>query len=167
MKLSREWATPLTIGVFGLMTITGILMFFHWDTGLNKTAHEWLGWLMVVGVAAHAAVNWPGFRRYLLSSTKGRAIIVASLLVTAGSFLSLSGQGQEGLPPPVMALKAVTNAPLTMVAGLSGKSVDQLMDQLNQAGIPVASSDASISSVIAGDRGLEGKAIRVIFSRSH
>jgi cytochrome b561 len=53
MKIAREWATPLTIGSFGLMATTGILMFFHLDSGLNKTAHEWLGWVMVAVVAAH------------------------------------------------------------------------------------------------------------------
>ena len=42
MKISREWATPLTIGAFGLMSVTGMLMFFHLDTGFNKLAHEWL-----------------------------------------------------------------------------------------------------------------------------
>ncbi len=166
MKLSREWATPLTMGSFSLMSVTGILMFFHWDTGLNKVAHEWLGWLMVVGAIAHAAVNWNGFCRYFMTGTMGRAILVFSLLVTAGSFVSVSGKGQDGLPPHVMAVKAVTNAPLTTVAELSGKPVDQLMNQLKNAGIPVVSQSASVGSVISGDRSLEGKAIRVIFSRS-
>lgn len=44
MTISRNWATPLTIGSFLLMAVTGLLMFFHLDTGLNKAAHEWLGW---------------------------------------------------------------------------------------------------------------------------
>ena len=52
MKVSRDWATPVTIGSFGLMAITGLLMFFHLDSGLNKTAHEWL-----------AGLWWPAWRR--------------------------------------------------------------------------------------------------------
>lgn len=36
----REWATPLTIGSFLLIAVTGVLMFFHLDSGLNKLAHE-------------------------------------------------------------------------------------------------------------------------------
>ena len=43
MALQRQWTTPLVAGSFLLMGATGILMFFHWDTGLNKTVHEWLG----------------------------------------------------------------------------------------------------------------------------
>ena len=34
MKLSREWATPLTIGAFALMAATGTAMFFHLNNGL-------------------------------------------------------------------------------------------------------------------------------------
>ena len=40
MKLQRDWATPLTIGAFGLLAVTGVLMFFHPDSGLNKAVHE-------------------------------------------------------------------------------------------------------------------------------
>jgi hypothetical protein len=64
---TREWATPLTAGTFLLMAVTGVLIFFHLDSGLNKAAHEWLGWAMIVGVAAHIVANLPAFKRYLTS----------------------------------------------------------------------------------------------------
>lgn len=163
MNISRNWATPLTMGAFGLMAVTGILMFFHLDTGLNKTAHEWLGWVMVAGVAAHAAANWPGFKRYFLSGTLGRSILAASLLVIAGSFFSLPGSGRGGLPPPLLALKAMTKAPLSSVAPLTGKPVEQLIADLGKAGIQVSSADKSLDSVLAGNRALESKAMTVIF----
>lgn len=164
MKISRDWATPVTIGTFALMAVTGGLMFFHLDTGLNKVAHEWLGWLMVAGVAMHAAANWPGFKRYFLSSATGRAIIAASLVVLAGSFVSLPGKA-KGQPPHVMALKAVTRAPISTVAPLSGRTVAQLMDDLARAGIAVPSADASLDSVLKGNRELEGKAMAVLFRK--
>lgn len=163
MKLSREWATPLTIGAFGLMAITGMLMFFHLETGLNKLAHEWLGWLMVAGVAAHAGANWPGFKRHFASSAAGRAIIVASLLVTAASFIAPPGKGQGTASPPLLALGAVTSAPLSTVAVLSGKPVDQLVAQLNQAGIRVSGPDSSLDNATGGKRELVGKAMRIVF----
>jgi hypothetical protein len=163
MKISRDWATPLTIGAFGLMASTGILMFFHLDTGLNKTAHEWLGWVMLAGVAAHAAANWQGFKRYFLSGILGRGILVASALVIVGSFVSLPGGGRNGLSPPVLVLKAVTKAPLSSVALLAGKPVEQLIAELGNAGIQVPNSDTSLDSVLTGNRELEFKAITVIF----
>ena len=37
------------MGAFTLSAVTGVLMFFHLDSGLNKAAHEWLSWAMVGG----------------------------------------------------------------------------------------------------------------------
>lgn len=163
MKNVRHWATPLTIGAFAVMAITGILMFFHLQTGLNKTAHEWLGWVMVIGVAGHVVANWAGFKRYFLSSTMGRAILVLSVVAAAGSFVSIPGSGRDGMPPPVLAMKAVTKAPLSSVALLSAKPVEQLIADLGNAGIQVAGPDARLDDVVGGNRGLEAKAMNVIF----
>jgi hypothetical protein len=163
MKNIRHWATPLTIGAFAVMAVTGILMFFHLQSGLNKTAHEWLGWVMVIGVAGHVVANWAGFKRYFLSSTMGRAILVFSVLVMAGSFVSFPGNGRDGLPPPVLAMKAVIKAPLSSVALLSAKPVEQILADLGKAGIQVAGPDASLDQVVAGDRALEARAMNVIF----
>ena len=51
MSIKREWATPITIGAFLLSAVTGVLLFFHLDSGLNKLAHEWLSWVLLAAVA--------------------------------------------------------------------------------------------------------------------
>jgi hypothetical protein len=165
MKISSNWATPLTIGAFTVMAVTGLLMFFHADMGLNKTAHEWLGWVMIAGVAFHAVANWRMFKKYFVVGTASRAILVTSAVVLLGSFLSFGGGEGGGLPPHVQALKAITSAPLAQVAGLTGKSAEQLLAELQRAGIQLPSAAASLDSAIAGDRELEGKAIGVLFAR--
>jgi hypothetical protein len=165
MKISREWATPLTIGSFGLMAVTGILMFFHLDSGLNKLAHEWLGWLMVAAVALHAAANWLAFKRYFLSSPMGRGILLASVVVIAGTFAPMPNQDEGGgMSPPAMAIQGVTRAPLTQVAAITGRSAEQLMADLVAAGIQMKSVDQSVADVTGKDRGLTGKAIGVMFT---
>ena len=65
----------------------------------------------------------------------------------------------------MQALKAITAAPLAEVAGVAGKPVEQLLADLQQAGIRIDSAQGTLDSVIAGDRELEGKAIRVLFAR--
>jgi hypothetical protein len=74
MKLQRDWVTPLMMGAFLLAASTGALMFFHLDSVLNKTAHEWLSWALLGGVGLHAVVNRPAFRRHL-TSRSGRALV--------------------------------------------------------------------------------------------
>ncbi len=163
MKTLRDWATPITIGAFAIMSVTGVLMFFHLDSGFNKLAHEWLSWLMVGGVLLHAYVNWPSFKRYFVSSALGRAIIAVSVLMLAGSFTPNAGGG--GSPPPVLAMKAVTSAPLTALAPLTGKPVADLIADLGKAGITLPSAEASIDSVTGGNRELQGKAMAVLFRK--
>jgi len=160
VKISRDWATPLTIGAFGLMSVTGLLMFFHLDTGLNKLAHQWLSWAMIGAVAAHAIVNWPAFKRYFTSSRMGRAIIGVSAVVLALSFVSLPGQ--KGAPPQILAMRALTKAPIAKLAPLAGRPADQLIDELAKAGVKLPNAEASIDSA-ATDRSLEAKAINVLF----
>ena len=163
MKLSRDWATPATIGSFVLMATTGILMFFHLDTGLNKPAHEWLGWLMVAAVATHAGANWLAFRRHVLQSRTGRLILAASVVVIAGSFVRLPGPGAGKPSAPALAIQAISGAPLSQVAPLTGRSVTQLQADLAAAGIQVPSGDQSLASVIGGDKGRTARALNVMF----
>ena len=89
--------------------VTGVLMFFHLDSGLNKLAHEWLSWAMVVGVALHVLLNLPAFKRYL-GQKLALGVMGVFALVLALSFFSPAGAKKE--PPfgaPIHALaKALT-----------------------------------------------------------
>ena len=106
----RPWITPVVIGAFGLSAVTGVLMFFHLDSGLNKTAHEWLSWAMVIGVSLHVLLNLPAFKRYFTQTT-GRVVIGLFALVLALSFIPAGGSGGEpGFAPPV---RALAKAPIT------------------------------------------------------
>ena len=162
MKISRDWATSITIGAFGLMAVTGILMFFHADTGLNKLAHEWLGFLFVGAVALHVAVNWGAFKRHFASSAAGRAVIAVFAAALVASFAPLGGK--TGRPPPVLAMNAILKAPLSTVAPLTGRSVETLVAQLNSAGFAVSGAEATLASV-ARDREAQGKAMALLFKR--
>ena len=160
MKVSREWATPVTIGAFGLMAVTGLLMFFHFDSGLNKFAHEWLGWVMVAGVGLHAVANWGAFKRYFVSSTTGRAVIATFALALLASFAPLGG---KGAPPQILAMNAIAKAPIAAVAPLTGRSADDLVQMLKNAGIVLSGPEATIASVAGSDRALQAKAMSVLF----
>ena len=165
MKYLRPWATPLTIGAFAIMATTGLLMFFHLESGLNKLAHEWLGWAMVTGVVAHAALHWRSFKRYLTDLRTGQVIIAAFVLLLAASFLAPGEEG-EGLPPPVVALRGLMGAPVSTVAQVAGKPEAELLAALQAGGIAVKSADQTLASVVGEDREATDKAIRIIFAKA-
>ena len=163
IKVSREWATPLTVGVFGVMAITGTLMFFHLDTGLNKPAHEWLGWLMVAAAAAHGLANWPALRRYLTASRRAQVILVVALLLLAASFLPVREEGGGG-SPPVMAMQALARAPLNDVLPLTGKDLPQAQAALAAAGFGPVDGAQTLQQLSGGNRQKLGLAVRTLLA---
>lgn len=146
LNAHRPWITPLVMGAFMLSATTGVLMFFHLDSGLNKAAHEWLSWAMVVGVALHALLNLPAFKRYFTQTT-GRLVMGVFALVLALSFIPAGGK-EPGFAPPVRALAA---APITVLAQVAGTSSDVIRARLQAAGYPVASDQQSVQSLVGGD----------------
>ena len=163
MKLSRDWATPLTIGSFVLMAVTGVLMFFHADMGLNKLAHEWLGLVMVAGVGLHAAVNWLAFKRHLLASRTGQVLVGVFAVVLVASFLVPERGRDEGGPPPMLAMRAVMNGTLQTVAPLTGRSVQDLQAALQQAGFKAVAADQPLGTLTNGDFERDGQLLGVLF----
>lgn len=165
MLISRDWATPLTIASFAIMSVTGVLMFFHLDSGLNKAVHEWAGWAMVAGVAAHAIVNWKPLTRYFVASRLGQTIIALGAATLLASFIALpSGDGGQ-FPPPVLAMKAITHAPIASIAPLTGRSVEQMMSDLAKGGITLPNAQASIAAAAGENREAEAAAMRILFRK--
>ena len=147
MGALRKWITPLTIGTFVLMAMTGVLMFYHKDSGVNKLAHQWLSWLFLATVALHVATHWVSFKRYFVS-LKGLAIIALML-----SVLGLSFYPWQGLKPELPArsvMKVLGKTPLTELAPIAHATPDDLMAKLRAKGFAVASADQTPAD-IAGD----------------
>ena len=149
MRIQREWATPLTAGAFGLLAVTGVLMFFHLDTGLNKAAHEWLGWVLLAGVGLHLASNFMAFQRYL-RMPRPRAVLAGFALLLGLSFLPLGGAGGE--PPFVAPLAKLAAAPLSVLAAVAGTSPDDMARRLAAAGLPGATASSSVLQLAGPDR---------------
>jgi hypothetical protein len=162
IPISRAWATPVTMGAFFVMVVTGGLMFFHLDSGLNKAAHEWLGWLLVAAVVAHGMANWLSLKHHLVASRRAQLILAASVFVLACSFVALGGG--EAAPPPLLTLQAVSRAPLNTVLPLTGKSLAQARIDLAAAGLSLRDGEQSLQDLSGGNRGTLGRAVRALFA---
>jgi len=146
MILVRKWATPLTIGAFFLMAITGILMFFHIDRGLISSAHEWLSWLFLIGVAGHVIANFRSFTNYLKSGWGRTSVGVFGIILVASFFTWGARTGGQFLAAIQNGLISV---PLTTLAVMTHTKQDVLQQRLEAHGI-VAGKDQTIRD-IAGD----------------
>lgn len=159
MTVPREWATPLTIGAFILMACTGILMFFHLETGLNKEAHEWLGWAMVAGVALHGVANWSALKRHLMRGP-ALAMIGIFVVILAGSFFVQPEKGEGN--PAFRTMGLVMQAPLSDVAVLAKQTPEELMAKLTAAGFTVQGPSQTLADITGPERGQQFKALASI-----
>lgn len=148
MKLQRDWITPITMGAFGVLAVTGGLMFFHADTPLNKAVHEWLSWLLVAAVVGHVAVNWLGLKRHL-AGWRARAALGIGVAVLAVSFLPIGAGG--GKPPFVVPMQALADAPLPVLAQVAKTSTEQVRERLRSAGLAPAGDTDTVHSLAGND----------------
>lgn len=143
----RAWATPLTVGSFLLIATTGVLMFFHLDSGLNKVAHEWLGWFLVVGAGAHLWLNWRAFSTYFKRPV-ALSIMGAATALLLASFVPVSGAGGE--VPVREVLSGLAQAPIETVAAVAGKDPAQVLASLGAA-FPAVTGKDTLADLAGGD----------------
>lgn len=160
MKLSRDWITPLVIGSFTVLAVTGVLMFFHADSGLNKLAHEWLSWLLVLAVLGHATVNFGAVKRHF-ASRRTRVIVGLCAVALMASFVPLGGSGKPGFAAPVDAL---ARAPLPVLAQVANVDIEQVRTRLGAAGVTLDESVPTIAAAVGGDMHRQIDALNTVFA---
>lgn len=160
MKFSREWATPLTAGSFALMALTGLLMFFHWDRGLNHLAHEWLGFILIIGVGCHITSNFSGFKKHF-SSKLARICVLFFLLVFALSFF----QPEQKKRPPSWAgpVRALSEMSLIELSSMAKVPPQELRSRLATNGINSDSDEQSIEELVGPNLRKQASALSAIF----
>lgn len=145
MNIQRSWATPIAAGAFLLSAVTGVLIFFHVDSGLNKAAHEWLSWLLLGGVVLHVVANLGGFKRHF-ASRGGLALMGVFALLLALSFIAPAGKSE---PPFMASVRALSDAPLSTLALVARQTPDSLRARLAAEGLH-PSSDTQTLGELAG-----------------
>jgi len=160
--INRSWATPLTIGAFFLMSVTGILMFFHLDTGLAKPAHEWLGWAMVAGVFAHVAANSFAFKRHLQLGY-GRWIILVFMLLTGAALLAPEEENKNPGNPAMRVTQTVVALSLNELALVVKKDPAVLIKALQNSGFSVSGAEQSIAQIAGDKRGHQFRALTAVW----
>jgi len=158
----RAWATPLVVGSFLVMGVTGLLMFLHVETGMMKGLHEWAGLVMVLGGGAHLWLNWRAFTTYFRRPLAG-AIMGLGAVALGASALPLLPEGGPGTAIEAM-IGTVEGASVATLAQLTGQEVAVVVAALDAAGLPGAGPESTVAGLAAGDRGAEFAALSAVFA---
>ena len=160
MPSLRSWATPAIVGSFLIMALTGTLMFFHLDSGINKGLHEWAGMVMVVAGVAHLWLNWRPFMTYLRRPL-ATAIMGLGAVALGASFVV---SGSEGGSPVGPVITSVSAAPIGTLAELTGTDAGMLVERLKAVGFEGASTTTTIAALTEGDRAAGARALSAVFA---
>lgn len=151
MTVNRDWVTPITMGAFALMAVTGVMMFFHFRPGFTTAAHEWLSWAFLAGVVGHVTANFLGFRRHLGSARTrmivGGFVALLAIALVAKSFLPSKPEPEPGWATPV---RALAKAPLAVVAQVGQMSSDELKARLSAHGVTAPLTESTTIADLAG-----------------
>jgi len=131
----RTWSTPLTIGSFILMAVTGVLMFFDVVPGYLSFAHEWFSWLFLVGSAGHIAVNFRPLTKHLRSNW-GRANVAIFAIILVVSAFSFGRITAPQLKWPIF--NALIEAPVSVLANMTRTDTAELLAALKPHGVTAA-----------------------------
>lgn len=160
IKTSRKWATPLTAGSFIVLAVTGLLMFFHFDRGLNHFAHEWIGWVLLLGVLCHVTANFRAFKQHL-SGRLGQVLLLVFIVILGLSFIRpVERDRGPGWAQPVKALGAMQFKDLAYVAHMT---TAQVRERLKKANFEPTSDDQSIQELVGHNLKKQVRALSVIF----
>jgi len=162
MKINREWVTPFTAGAFLLSAATGLLMFFHIDTEINKIVHEWLSWALVCGVVFHVVINFKSLIKYL-STQRGLQIVGIFVAILAVSFLPIGNKHKEPFISPIQALSQL---PLTSLAQVAQISPQELMKRLSKEGVQPISDKLKLSDIVGNDIRKQMHILDAVFSEN-
>ncbi|ABB24073.1 MAG: hypothetical protein A3K90_05825 [Pelodictyon luteolum] len=157
MKLTmKSWATPIAAGAFLISGVTGVLIFFHIETGLVEPVHKWLSWLLVGGVSVHLLANWKAFSLYF-SKNSALAVFAAAMLVTALSVMPFFGDEEHEKTEKRTArslVRALESSSLTTVALVVNDTPETLDMRLKRRGIKDTDPSMTVSA-IADASGME------------
>lgn len=133
LKLNnREVATSITTFTFLVISITGVMMFFHVLDQYTKTLHEILGLAFVLFAATHIFFNWKSMKNYF----KNKAFISVALvtMIISLGFISNAGNSSKQHPSQIV-VNSVINAPLNDAIKILGKDIKSVNVNLEKAGI--------------------------------
>ncbi|WP_024953741.1 DUF4405 domain-containing protein [Sulfurospirillum arcachonense] len=128
----KDLATSITTFTFLIISITGVMMFFHVLDQYTKEMHEILGLAFVLFALFHIFFNWKSMKNYFKKKSFLLSAIL-TLVITVGFISNVGNKGGEH--PSKMVISAVFNAPLNDAITILGKDVQLVNQKLEKSGI--------------------------------
>jgi len=142
----KTHGTTFTVGLFLISTISGVFLFFHFQSRLFHSMHEWLSMVLLVPVAVHIWRNWAAFAKYFKKKTIYMPLLVTLIASIAFAYPTLSSKSGGG-DPKVAAIMAIHQGNISQVAPLFQLSSDELQNRLQAKGYKINDRNQTLSEI--------------------
>lgn len=151
----KRYVSIVLTGIFLVVSISGVLMFFMIESHAMNSVHAWLGMGMVVIGIYHLIKNFTPFKSYLKYKSSS-IILVLVLLVSTWYALP---KGGELVSPKKEIMKAVFVQPISIVSVFFKKDIEKVMEHLRSKGIEVKDPSQSLMDIAK----LNNKEVKEVF----
>lgn len=158
----RRYATAMTVVLFAIAAVTGVLMFFHVGGHALTGMHEWLGMLFVAAALLHVARNRAAFAKVAKAP---RTWVLLGLAVTAAAGFLAAPQSEAGGSPVMALVQATGKAPISAVAPVFNMPVEEMIARLEKAGVRVTGPEQSLTQVATAQGTDTFRLISVVLSK--
>jgi hypothetical protein len=141
---SRKIITPLT-GVLSLVIgVSGAMLFFHFEEGLVKGVHEWLGMAFMVVMLVHLAINWKPFKQHF---RKPAAWIGTAVVSTISALFLVNSLSQPNQSPVRSIIHSIETTAVYDLAPVFKVSHLEMSQRFDKAGVVIISGQETIQEL--------------------
>ena len=139
----KRFVSIILTGVFLVVSITGVLMFFMIESFNMSKVHAWVGMGFVIVGVYHLIKNFTPFKSYL-KHTSSSVILV---LIIALSVLYIKPMDNQLVSPKKTMLKAIFTQPISTVAIFFNKDVTQVIKKMATHGIEIKDTNQTLMQI--------------------
>jgi uncharacterized protein YidB (DUF937 family) len=150
---SRKIVTPLTRALSLVIGVFGAMLFFHFEEGLVKGVHEWLGMAFVVVMLVHLAMNWKAFKQHF---RKPAAWVGTGAVTAISAMFLVSSLAQPNESPVRSIIHSIETTAVYDLAPVFKVSHLEMSKKLDQAGVVIITGQETIEE-LADSSGVDAR----------
>lgn len=139
----KKNATQLVVPLSIIVSITGLMMFFHIAQDSIEGAHEWLGIAFMVAIGLHMARNFKPMLN-VIKTNRAKAFIAIAIIVLGAFVFTPKSKGENPFKQTTTLLMSAKISDAAPVFGLSNEEMTKRLSAV--AGTAVTGQD-SIQSI--------------------
>ena len=144
-----------------MIGVSGVMLFFHFEDGLVKGVHEWLGMAFTVVMLVHLAMNWKAFKQHF----RKPAAWVGTGVVSAISVMFLvTALTQPNESPVSSIIHSIETTAISDLAPVFKVSESEMIQRFGQVGVEVDNGEMTIEQ-LANSSGVDPRRLVVALTR--